>query len=189
MHGIVRRFGWYSSAIFAAVLVIPMSSVGNTCLVLSQGTRASRDQVSERIHVLVRQTVESHTTTLKDGTLATTMPVNPSNSDMHEVLGYGVRAVEVLESYVNSKSATEQHVAFRFLTEFQGERAFDAIAAFAERSSFSGIRAEAAVDISNFPGPKSRALLERITSSDPSPDVRAAATRALAQLQPAARRK
>ena len=113
------------------------------------------------------------------------MPVNPSNADLREVKGYGDSAVKVLAGYVDSTSVMDQHVAFRFLVGFQGDTAFEAISSFAEKSAFAGVRQEATADLGGFPEDKVKSILERISSSDSDPGVRAAAGRALLHFRPA----
>jgi len=178
-----------SQRLFGPVLVLVLAVLGAnfacTSVAGSQTTQPSENQIRERVSILIHQAIRRATTQLKDGTYATTMPVVPSSEDIQEVKSYGNRAIEVLSGYVDSKSAMEQHVAFRFLLEFQGEPAFVAIKSFAERSAFGGVRQEATISLGSHPEGKVKSILKRIATSDPSPDVRAASGRALAHFQSA----
>jgi hypothetical protein len=179
------RLQKFFGRVLVLAFVIPGASFAWIRVIGSQTTQPSENQIRQRISLLIQRTIQQATIRLKDGTYATTMPVVPSSSDIQEVKGYGDRAVGVLANYVNSKSAMEQHVAFRFLVAFQGDPAFTAIKDYAERSAFGGVRQEATIDLGSFPDGKVRSILERISTIDPSPDVRASAGRTLAHLQPA----
>ncbi|MGA7915292.1 MAG: HEAT repeat domain-containing protein [Candidatus Acidiferrales bacterium] len=176
---------------FALVLgfFIPRVSFAWRCAINPQIARPSESIIGQRISFLIQQTIQRSTITLKNGSSATVMPVNPSDADLREVKSYGDAAVTVLAGYVTSTSAMEQHVAFRFLAELQGDLAFKTIEALAEKSSFAGVRQEATVDLAHFPEEKARPILVRISSNDPDSDVRAAAERTLKHYRAAQRQQ
>jgi hypothetical protein len=140
----------------------------------------SDNQVRGRISLLIRQTIQQSKTKLTDGSYATVMPVLPSNDALQEVRRYKEQAVRVLAHYLSSTQALEQHISLRFLFEFHDDSALAAVRAFAEKSTFAGIRQEAVAGLTGFPSEKVKPIVEQISTSDPDPDVRAYARRILA---------
>ena len=183
------RLNWSRSQRFLRLLVVLTVVIPSVCLARRQNGlqpgQPSETLIQQRISLLIHQTIQQSRINLKNGVYATVMPVKPSSADLREVKGYGDSAVKVLAGYVNSTSAMEQHVAFRFLADFPGDTAFEAINSFAERSAFGDVRQEATVDLAGFPEDKVKSILERISSSDSDPGVRAAAGRALLHFRPA----
>jgi hypothetical protein len=148
----------------------------------SQEGAPSDDFVRGRVSVLIKKTIEQSRRRLADGSYATVMPILPSNEDSVEITRYGERAIKVLATYVSSDQSAEQHVALRFLLQFQNELAFGSVQAFAEKSTFAGIRQEAIGALQGFPPSKIRGIVERISIGDPSPEVRAYARRVFSNL-------
>lgn len=145
-----------------------------------QNQQFSEDLVRQRVSTLIHRITENSRIRLKDGSYATPMPVLPSNDELREVKAYGDRAVTVLATYLDSSQGLEQHVAVRFLLEFHNDSALAALRAFAEKSKIGGIREEALAALTGFPPEKVKRIVERISKSDPDPEVRAYARRVFA---------
>ena len=179
-----RRF---SSLAWKFLRVIPLSLFINPAAILAgecginlQNQQLSEDSVRQRISILIHRIIENSQIRLKDGSYATPMPVLPSIDELREVKGYGDLAVTVLATYLDSSQGLEQHLALRFLLEFHNDPALATLRAFAEKSKIAGIREEAVTGLTGFPTEKVKRIVERISNSDPNPEVRAYARRVFA---------
>lgn len=179
----VRQFPFHPYKFLAVILAF--LSIGPGMSLAASRDLALQEQefpeavVKARVPFLINRIIENSSVKLKDGSSATTMPVVPSNADLQEVKRFGDQAVKVLATYVNSTRAIEQHVSLRFLLEFHNDSALTALQLFAEKSTFAGIRQEAIAALIGFPRESVKQIVERISNSDPNPDVRAYARHVL----------
>ena len=150
-----------------------------------QEQRFAQALVRQRVSFLINRTIGASSIRLKDGSYATTMPF-PSNADIQEIKRFGDQAVGELAAYVNSTLPMEQHVSIRFLLEFHDDSALAAVRSFAGKSKFAGVRLEAVAGLAGFPRDKIKEIVERISNTDPDPEVRAEARHVLG-LSPAPR--
>lgn len=144
-----------------------------------QEQRFAQALVRQRVSFLINRTIGASTIRLKDGSYATTMPVLPSDADIQEIKRFGDQAVGELAAYVNSTLPMEQYVSIRFLLEFHDDSALAAVRSFAGKSKFAGVRLQAVAGLAGFPRDKIKEIVERISNTDPDPEVRAQARHVL----------
>jgi len=141
--------------------------------------KVDKKVVQRELLRVIDQAAKEATVKTADGVIVTTTPL-VSSEGIDKVKSFGDDAAVFLGNYVKeSKNPVEQQVAMRLLGSMSSDRSLDELGELAEKAQSSFIRSLALGWIASTRRDKDALLLQRISASDPDPQVRAEATRLL----------
>ena len=158
--------------------------VGSSCA-LGQNAAANspnptaKQRMQQELSGIIHQAATEATIKTRDGTMVTTTPL-VSSEDLEKVRRFGNEAIPFLSGYVKeSKNSLEQQVAVRLIGSIESDRALDELGALAEEAKSPFVRSLTLAWLAPSRREKDALVLERVSTSDPDPRVRAEATRLL----------
>jgi hypothetical protein len=166
--------------VIACLFILPgLSSFFEQTASASPSDAANKRAMQQELAGIIHQAVKDATMKTPDGLSVTTTPL-VSSGDLEKVKRFGSEAVPFLSGYIQeSKNSLEQQVAVRLLGSLGSDQALDELGSLAEQAQSPFVRSLTLSWLGSTERHKDVLLLQRVSTSDSDPRVRAEATRLL----------